>query len=263
MLSYILGHIGQEITWVHNLIEGELALKKRYLGVFDDLSLSPVNMNIRPALVILSSRINGYVSEKTLLLAGVFQYIYIASTIQQCVSRHDMSTSGQRAAAAPASKLPVLAGDYLYGQSLTLLSKEGLQNYIQPIAKILRSIHEGCMIKNMLKQDLSSHMTLTEAIQKESAELFSGCCSLGAGVAGASLAEQEIFKCYGHNFGMAYGLLEEDMKPEYVEPYLQVAKESVARMPDKPERLLLLELLNYISCQRRSNSRKCYREGCV
>ena len=119
------------------------------------------------------------------------------------------------------------------------------------------------MIKNMLKQDLSSHMTLTEAIQKESAELFSGCCSLGAGVAGASLAEQEIFKCYGHNFGMAYGLLEEDMKPEYVEPYLQVAKESVARMPDKPERLLLLELLNYISCQRRSNSRKCYREGCV
>jgi hypothetical protein len=86
MLSYILGHIGQEITWVHNLIEGELALKKRYLGVFDDLSLSPVNMNIRPALVILSSRINGYVSEKTLLLAGVFQYIYIASTIQQCVA---------------------------------------------------------------------------------------------------------------------------------------------------------------------------------
>lgn len=254
MLSYILRHIGQEITWVHNLIEGELASKKRYLGGFADLNLSPENMNIRPALVILSSRVYGYVSEKTLLLAGVFQYIYIASTIQQCVSRHGISSNDQRVAAEPASKLPVLVGDYLYGKSLTLLSKEGLQNYIQPIIKIVRSIHEGCIIKHMLKHNLSGHMTLTEAIQKESAELFGGCCSLGAGVAGASLAEQEIFRCYGQSLGMAYGLLEEDMKPEYVEPYLQVAKEWLARMPDKPERLLLQELLNYMSCQCRSNN---------
>ena len=177
MLSRILGHIGQEISWVHTLIKEELASKKKYLGVFADLIIYPVNMNIRPALVILSSRIFGNVSEKTLLLASVFQYIYLATTIQQCVYSYDISDSSQGVVAGPGSKLPVLAGDYLYGRALTLLSKEGLQNYIQPIARIVRNIHEGCIIKHMLKHKLSSHMTLIEATQKEYAELFGGCCS--------------------------------------------------------------------------------------
>ena len=59
MLSNIITPIEGEIVSVHNLIKKHLTIKSGYLGRYAHLELSSINKNIRPVLVVLSSRIFG------------------------------------------------------------------------------------------------------------------------------------------------------------------------------------------------------------
>jgi octaprenyl-diphosphate synthase len=249
MLSHIIEQIEQELAWVNNLIEDHLKIKAGYLGSFANLELSPVNQHIRPALVILSSRIYGNVLEKTLVLASVFQFIYMASNVQRSVSEYDTECFGIPEDLNSGSQFPVLVGDYLYGKFYSLLSEKGMLDLLSPIAEIICSIHEGGLIKKKLMLQTSPARTLRDAIQKESAELFGGCCSLGARLAGAPAEGQNTMKLFGKSFGMAYGLLEEGMKVEQVAPYLLEAKEALQLLPGKPERLWLEKLVCNLSRQ--------------
>ncbi len=247
MLSHIIEQIEQDLALVHNMVEEHLKIKAGYLGSFTNLELSPVNRNIRPALVILSSRIYGNVSEKTMVLASVFQFIYMAANVQRSVSESDTESFGIPEDPGSGSQFPVLVGDYLYGKFFTLLSEAGMLNLLSPIAEIICNTHEGGIMKQKIKLQASPAKALRESIQKESAELFGGCCSLGAQLAGATAADQKTMKRFGKSLGMAYGLLEEGMKPEYITPYLLEAKEALNLIPCKPERLWLEKLICNLS----------------
>lgn len=249
MLSYIIEQIERDLTWVHSLIEDNLKIKAGYLGAFANLELSWINHNIRPALVILSSRIYGGIPEKTVVLASVFQFIYMAANVQRGVSESDTEAFGIPEDPNLGSQFPVLVGDYLYGKFFTLLSEAGMLNLLSPIAEIICHIHEGGIMKQKLELQTSPSKALLEAIQKESAELFGGCCSLGAQLAGAPAADQKVMKRFGKSLGMAYGLLEEGIKRELVASYLLEAKEELYLIPGKPERLWLEKLICNLSGQ--------------
>ncbi len=249
MLSHIIEQIERELTWVKSLIEDHLKIKAGYLGSFANLELSPVNQNIRPALVILSSRIYGNVTEKTVVLASVFQFIYMAANVQRGVSESDTETFGIPEDPGIGSQFPVLVGDYLYGKFFSLLSEAGMLTLLSPIAEIICNMHEGGIMKQKLKSQTSPTRALRDAIQKESAELFGGCCSLSAQLAGAPVVDQKTMRRFGKNLGMAYGLLEEGMKAEHAAPYLLEAKEALHLIPCKPERLWLEKLVCNLSGQ--------------
>lgn len=251
MLSHIIGQIEEELTQVDNLVEGHLKTKVGHLGAFANLDMSPLNKHIRPALVILSSRIYGNVPEKTVILASVFQFIYMASSVQRRVSEHDTEGFGSGMADNPGSgsQFPVLVGDYLYGKFFSLLSDSGMLYLLTPISDIICSIHEGGIMKQRLESHNSPASSLIDVVQKESAELFGGCCSLGAQLAGASTADQKIMERFGKRFGMVYGLLEEGVHMDHVTPYLHEAKEALQQIPYKPERLWLEKLLCNLSGQ--------------
>jgi len=249
MLSHIIEQIERDLAWVHSLIEDHLRIKAGYLGSFANLELSPINQNIRPALVILSSRIFGNIPEKTVVLASVFQFIYMAANVQRSVSESDTQTFGVPDDPSLGSQFPVLVGDYLYGTFFTLISEAGMLNLLSPLAEIICHIHEGGLMKQKLKLQALPNMAFRDAIQKESAELFGGCCSLGAQLAGASLADQKTMKRFGKSLGMAYGLLAEGVKVEHVAPYLHAAKEELYLIPCRPERLWLEKLVCNLSGQ--------------
>ncbi|MDD4237676.1 MAG: polyprenyl synthetase family protein [Desulfotomaculaceae bacterium] len=249
MLSHIIEEIARDLAWVNNLIEDHLKIKAGYLGAFANLDMSPINQDIRPALVILSSRIYGNVPEKAVVLASVFQFIYMAANVQRSVSESDTETFGMPEDPNLGSQFPVLVGDYLYGKFFTLLSEADMLNLLRPIAEIICHIHEGGIMKQKLKLQTSPSKALGDAIQKESAELFGGCCSLGALLAGAPAADQKAMKRFGESLGMAYGLLEEGVKVEHITSYLLEAKEALSLIPCKPERLWLEKLVCNLSGQ--------------
>jgi geranylgeranyl pyrophosphate synthase len=249
MLSHIIEQIERDLALVNSQVQEHLKIKAGYLGAFANLELSPVNRNIRPALVILSSRIYGNVSEKAVILASVFQFIYMAANVQRSVSESDTESFGIPDDPSSGSQFPVLVGDYLYGKFFSFLSEAGMLNLLSPIAEIICNIHEGGIMKQKIKLQASPAKALREAIQKETAELFGGCCSLGARLAGAPAVDQNAMKRFGKSLGMAYGLLEEGIKLDQVTPYLIEAKEALQVIPCKPERLWLEQLVCNLSGQ--------------
>jgi len=183
------------------------------------------------------------------VLASVFQFIYMAANVQRGVSEADTESFGIPDVPSTGSQFPVLVGDYLYGKFFTFLSETDMLDLLSPIAEIICHIHEGGIMKQSLKLQAPSAKVLREAVQKESAELFGKCCSLGAQLAGAPAVDQKAMKRFGKSLGMAYGLLEEGIKLEHVTPYLIEAKEALSLIPFKPERLWFEEMIGNLSGQ--------------
>jgi len=243
MLSHILEPIEKELYSVHKLIKEQLSIKAGYVGLFAHLELSYINKTIRPALVILSSRIYGCNPAKAVALASVFQFIYMASKVHEGIPENDSDYIRGDSDPRDGSQFPVLVGDYLYGKFFSFLCDADIINLLQPMAEIICQIHEGGILRKKVNGQNPSSQAFREVVRKETAELFAGCCALSARLAGAPEKDQELMGRFGQNLGMAYGLMEQDTpSKEYASVYLKEALNSLSLIPEKPERTVLEQL---------------------
>ncbi|MCL6559114.1 MAG: polyprenyl synthetase family protein [Firmicutes bacterium] len=244
MLNNIVQPIEEQLLQVHNKIKKELVIKAGHVGTFAHLDFSSVNKTIRPALAILSSRLFGGNQKKTIALASVFQFIYMASRVHNGITESDSDYLRGDSDPRDGSQFPVLVGDYLYGKFFTLLCDAGIINLLQPVAEIICDIHEGGILKKKAAGQDHSSQSWREVVRKETAELFAGCCFLSARLAGAPEEQQEVMRHFGLNLGMAFGLMEKGVSFDTVEGYIEKAKKELAAMPDRPERGILRRMVN-------------------
>jgi geranylgeranyl pyrophosphate synthase len=244
MLSNIITPIEGEIVSVHNLIKKHLTIKSGYLGRYAHLELSSINKNIRPVLVVLSSRIFGLAREKSIALAGIIQFIYLASCVPRVITENDSEYHRGNIDPRDGSQFPVLVGDYLYGKFFFFLTEACILKLLDPLADIICQIHEGGILRKRLTRQVASPKALYEVVRKETSELFAGCCSLSALLTGAPPDVRESMRNYGLNLGMAYGLLEQGISREHVTTYLGMAHNSLSLLPSGQERTLLEKLVN-------------------
>ncbi len=249
MLANILQPIEKELQSVHKLIQSQLIIKAGYIGSFAHLEFSPINKTIRPALVILSSRVYGSNPEKTTVLASVFQFIYMASKVHEGISEDDSDYIRGDSDPRDGSQFPVLVGDFLFGKSFTFLCEADMLNMLRPLAEIVCQVHEGGIIRKKITGQDPPPKAFLEVIRKETAELFAGCCALGARLAGAPEEDQKIIRHFGQNVGMAYGLLEQGIAKEYAPVYLEEALNNLSFIPDKPEKNILEKIVRGLSGQ--------------
>lgn len=247
MLRSIIKPIEEELDSVEGSINSQLNLKAGHIGSFAHLELSYTNKTIRPALVILSSRIYKYDPQKTAALASAFQFIYMASRVHQGVSEKDSDYIKGDSDPRDGSQFPVLVGDYLYGKFFTFLFDAGIINFLSDLAEVICQIHEGCIMKRRVNTQRISSKKMREIVHKETAELFSCCCYLGGRVAGAPKKDQEMMKRFGLNLGMAYGLMEMGVPVEKSTFYLEAALNFLSLIPNQPEKEILLKLVQHLS----------------
>jgi len=199
-----------------------------------DLNLKPSDIDrvIRPALVILSSRIFNGPREKTLFLACIVQMVYFASRIHSLFFyiKDKKITSKQR-------QYSVLLGDYIYSHSYNLLNKSGLNCFLYQMAKIIDKMSEGGVISVLNPSDE------IKIIRKESAEFFSRICIMGASLGEANVNERELLREFGYNVGMIYGLNEKGFKYEEKKEYVNTALGILAKIPDSPLKEVMKQLI--------------------
>jgi len=185
---------------------------------------------IRPALVLLSSRLYRHRPEAAVPLAAVHQFIYLAGRVHAGVAEE--STGSRR---AQEYQFPVLVGDYLYGRFFTTLCDAGLNHLLGDLARVICAMNEGGMkrVRRALGQE---NWDLAEIIRLETAELTASCCRLGGLAAGASAQEAGHLHRLGLEVGMAVGRRGEGQALSETTAHLQRA---------------LGELALLVSCRRR------------
>ncbi|MDF9406936.1 polyprenyl synthetase family protein [Pelotomaculum isophthalicicum JI] len=247
MLRTILGPIAADLENVYCILRKEFPLIIGQAGDLTRLEHLSVNTAIRPALVILSSRIYDGNPEKTAVLAAVFQFIYLASKVQENISKADPVVSSEISDYRDKKGFSVLLGDYLYSKSTFLLIESGITGMICAMAEIVCQVHEGLLFKEKLTGFNPASKAFHDIVRKETAELFAGCCLLGARLAGAVVEDQEIMRRFGLNLGMAFGLSELGVAVEQTSFYTENALEYLLLAPARPEKIVLEQLVNMLS----------------
>ena len=168
---------------------------------------------LRPALLLLSSRLLGYdEGEKDVRYAAVIEFIHTATLVHDDIIDEARLRRGRTSANARwGNNLTVLFGDYLYTKSMGIALDEGDLTILKVLSDTTLSMIEGEIIAIEKTGDVQ--VTREEAldiIRRKTADLFAAACCLPAHFAprGDLFAAERLAE-YGRCLGVAFQLIDD------------------------------------------------------
>ena len=167
---------------------------------------------LRPALLLLVSRLLGYEGDKDVRYAAVIEFIHTATLVHDDIIDEARLRRGRTSANARwGNNLTVLFGDYLYTKSMGIALDEGDLIILKLLSDTTLSMIEGEIIAIEKTGDVT--VTREEAldiIRRKTADLFSAACRLPAHFAprGDLFAAERLGE-YGRCLGVAFQLIDD------------------------------------------------------
>jgi heptaprenyl diphosphate synthase len=166
---------------------------------------------IRPALVILTSRLGDPVMDHVYDLAMGLEFIHTATLvhddlIDRSPTRRGMTTLHETMGAAPA----IIIGDYYFAKGANLTSAIGLPEIDSAISNTVMTICMGELLQMTSKDDY--HQSLEDyhrKIARKTATLLATCCYCGGVVGGLDPDRRDALQRYGHKLGMAFQIADD------------------------------------------------------
>ncbi|MFW6131807.1 MAG: polyprenyl synthetase family protein, partial [Candidatus Aminicenantaceae bacterium] len=166
---------------------------------------------IRPALLILCSKLFGYKGKEHILTSAIVETIHTASLIHDdIIDNSNMRRGKQSVHTKWGPNITVLLGDYLYIKSIN----NSLKSKNRQIVNILTDV-SAKMIKGELDEYyFSGNLKIKEndylnIIRKKTASLFSASCEIGGILGKASLKDKNFLIDYGINIGMSFQIIDD------------------------------------------------------
>jgi len=168
---------------------------------------------IRPALLLLSSRLLGYEKgDRDVRYAAVVEFIHTATLVHDDVIDEASLRRGRTSANARwGNNLTVLFGDYLYTKSMGIALDEGDLTILKVLSDTTLAMIEGEIIA--IEKLGSIHVTREETLEitrRKTADLFSAACRIPAHFApDGDLFAAERLAEYGRCLGVAFQLIDD------------------------------------------------------
>src|SRR5436309_10624667 len=160
---------------------------------------------IRPALLLLSSKLFDYQGRGAIRLGAVVEIIHTATLVHDDIIDDAQIRRGRPAANTQwGNSKCVLAGDWLYMQAFKIAVQERNLRILDVLIELTQQMVEGELLQ---MEKLGKLITLDEhfdLIYRKTACLFSVCMRLGAILGGASVEQEAALGQYGHDLGMAF-----------------------------------------------------------
>ena len=168
---------------------------------------------LRPALVLLSSKLCGYKGERSIHLACAVEFIHTATLLHDdVVDEADIRRGTPSANSKWGSKASILVGDYLFSGSFAIMVSDGDLRIMESLAKASVKMAEGEILQLSKHYDTTiSKECYIDIITKKTAELISSCCKAGAILANVNEEKIEALASYGKNIGIAFQLVDDTL----------------------------------------------------
>ena len=199
------------------LVESDLI---RVEGVFRDEFLSDLQVisdvashvrdaggkRIRPALLLLASRLFAHSSDRMITLGAVVEYIHTATLLHDDVIDEAATRRGRKSANSRwGNKTTVLIGDFLYTKSMAMALTQDNLGILRLLSDVTLRMIEGQVLEIEREADLrvreDQHIDI---IRRKTADLFSACMRIGAMLGNASPKEEQALADYGLALGLAF-----------------------------------------------------------
>jgi len=166
---------------------------------------------LRPALVLLTSRLFSPGSEESVFLASLVELLHTASLIHDDIVDNAGVRRGKASVHAKwGPNITVLLGDYLYIKSIGLSLQSRHDRVIRLLADVSARMIEGELDEFALAGDLRiTEEQYRGIVESKTAVLFGACCRIGAILGLASPEEEEAVAAYGLNLGMTFQIVDD------------------------------------------------------
>ena len=166
---------------------------------------------LRPALVLLVSRMLGYKGERDVRYAAVLEMIHTATLIHDdIIDESDLRRGQPTANNTWGNQTTVLVGDWLYTRTMDLCLELGDIEVMRILTSATLRMTEGEIladrVRGRLDVDESTYMDIT---QRKTAELFAAACALPALFQPATLHLTENLLDFGRSVGVSFQLVDD------------------------------------------------------
>ena len=166
---------------------------------------------IRPAVLLMASRLAGYHGDRSILYAAVVEFIHTATLVHDDIIDDSDLRRGRLAVHSRwGNDITVLLGDYLYIKSMALALMHDELEIIRNLCDVTLRMIEGELYQ--LTKNGDADITEEEhfdIMRRKTAYLFGGCAQIG-GMLGKVPAEREqALREYGFNLGMAFQIVDD------------------------------------------------------
>jgi octaprenyl-diphosphate synthase len=166
---------------------------------------------IRPALLLLCSKLFGYKGNENILMSALIETIHAASLIHDdIIDNTDMRRGKESIHSKWGPNITVLLGDFLYIKALGY----SLHSQHSQITKILTDISARMIEGELNEYCRSGNLDMAEKeyldiIDKKTASLFAASCQIGGILGNASDEEEHSLVEYGTNLGISFQIIDD------------------------------------------------------
>ncbi len=166
---------------------------------------------VRPALLLMASRLSGYEGDRAVLYASVVEFIHTATLVHDDIIDDSELRRGRLAVHSRwGNDITVLLGDYLYIKSMGMALTYDSIDIVRLLCDVTLRMIEGELYQLTRAGDVDiSEEDHFEIIRRKTAYLFGGSAEIG-GMLGTSNADQRTaLREYGFSLGVAFQLVDD------------------------------------------------------
>src|SRR5438445_11713043 len=165
---------------------------------------------IRPALLLLASKLFNYEGRGAVKLGAVVEIIHTATLVHDDIIDEAKTRRGRPAANTQwGNSKCVLAGDWLYMQAFKVAVQERNFRILDALIELTQQMVEGELLQMEKLGKLISLEEHFDLIYRKTACLFAVCMRMGAVLANATEEQENRLGDYGRSLGLAFQLVDD------------------------------------------------------
>ena len=166
---------------------------------------------VRPAVLLMASRLAGYTGERAVLYASVIEFIHTATLVHDDIIDDSELRRGRPAAHSRwGNDITVLLGDYLYIKSMGMALTYDSIDVVRLLCDVTLRMIEGELYQLTKAGDVDiSEEEHFDIIRRKTAYLFGGAAEIGGMLGDTDDDGRAALRDYGFNLGIAFQLVDD------------------------------------------------------
>ena len=209
----IFGLIQNEMLLVEAEFERQAASNIQVIDYLGEYIRAAGGKRVRPALLMLANQACGgnAASENVIRMATVMEMLHTATLVHDDIIDNAGVRRGRESVNFKfGNQMAVLMGDWLYMSAFETTLKERSLEILEILTRLTRKMTEGELIQlTVIGNTEITEDQYFDILRRKTAYLFSGCCEIGAIMAGADAVTQQALSDYGLNLGVAFQLADD------------------------------------------------------
>ncbi|MDH8701532.1 octaprenyl-diphosphate synthase [Dysgonomonadaceae bacterium PH5-43] len=204
-INLIIEPVRREIEEFNKLFDESLRGKQNFQFLVDFIA-EKQGKKIRPLILILSAKLCGEPTFKTLEYAVILELLHTATLIHDDVVDSTLERRGNPSVNAKFdNKAAVLLGDYILSQAIIKgVNTENIR-FLKLMSNLSNELVEGELIQMVSSSDtIVDENRYFEIIRKKTAVLLSSCTEMGAVSVNASEEKVDNLRLIGENLGLCF-----------------------------------------------------------